>query len=193
MRRLFCLSAVAMPPSHCVPKLVTVAQMLAAVHFRHGYLTSGSAELMGGRSLGWEMKNPVDIQIGQRLRNKRWLAGLTQQNLAEAVGIRFQQIQKYESGANRISAARLWELARALDVPVSYFYTGLDGAAGDLASSADERMDSKETFELVRAYYDMAEPARRRMLALTQALAGTPEEEAPASTQQIALTIEDAR
>ena len=138
------------------------------------------------------MKNPVDIQIGQRLRSKRWLAGLTQQNLAEAVGIRFQQIQKYESGANRISAARLWELARALDVPVSYFYAGLDGA-GDLTLGGDERMDSKETFELVRAYYEMAEPARRRMLALTQALAGTPEEETGTTAQQMTLSIEAPR
>jgi transcriptional regulator with XRE-family HTH domain len=57
------------------------------------------------------MKNPTDIHIGQRVRHRRWLLGMTQQDLAECVGIRFQQVQKYESGANRISAARLWSIA----------------------------------------------------------------------------------
>jgi len=71
------------------------------------------------------MTNEIDDYVGKRLRRRRRLLGLTQQSLGEMVGIRFQQIQKYECGANRVSAARLFELAEALGVPVQYFYEGL--------------------------------------------------------------------
>lgn len=137
------------------------------------------------------MKNPVDVHIGQRLRHKRWLLGLTQQHLAEAVGIRFQQIQKYESGANRISAARLWSLAVALDVPVSFFYAGMEGADAEFATGGDSRIDSKETFELVRAYYGLSEAARRQMLALAQAL--NPVDDKPQQAAHLSLSVGDAR
>jgi transcriptional regulator with XRE-family HTH domain len=72
------------------------------------------------------MANDIDLHLGKRLRRRRHLVGLTQQQLATAVGVRFQQIQKYECGANRIPAARVWELAAALEVPVGYFYDGLE-------------------------------------------------------------------
>ena len=71
------------------------------------------------------MGNDIDLHLGKRLRRRRRLLGLTQQQLAGACGVRFQQIQKYECGANRISAARLWQLSEALEVPVGYFYDGL--------------------------------------------------------------------
>jgi transcriptional regulator with XRE-family HTH domain len=71
------------------------------------------------------MDDQIDLHIGRRLRNRRKLLGLTQEQLAAACDVRFQQIQKYECGANRMSAARLWRLAQFLDVPVSYFYDGL--------------------------------------------------------------------
>ena len=71
------------------------------------------------------MAADIDLHLGRRLRRRRRLLGLTQQQLAVQVGVRFQQIQKYECGANRISAARLWELAEALETQVSYFYDGL--------------------------------------------------------------------
>ena len=71
------------------------------------------------------MADDIDLHLGRRLRRRRRLLGLTQQQLAVQVGIRFQQIQKYECGANRISAARLWQLAEALETPVAYFYDGL--------------------------------------------------------------------
>ena len=117
------------------------------------------------------VKNPVDIHIGQRVRPRRWLSGLTQQQLAEALGIRFQQIQKYESGANRISASRLWEIARAMNVQVSFFFTGLGGADDTVADGdGEDRMQAKETFELVRAYYELDQGPRRQLLALAQAL-----------------------
>jgi transcriptional regulator with XRE-family HTH domain len=72
----------------------------------------------------------VNLHIGRRLRCRRRLLGLTQQELATATGITFQQINKYEQATNRMSAARVYEMARALDVPVSYFFAGLDEREG---------------------------------------------------------------
>jgi len=80
------------------------------------------------------MTNEIDRHLGKRLRQRRRTLGLTQQHIAEAVGVRFQQIQKYECGANRISAARLWLLAKALEALVGAFFEGL----GDEAETADE-------------------------------------------------------
>jgi transcriptional regulator with XRE-family HTH domain len=114
------------------------------------------------------MRNPVDLHIGQRVRHRRWLQGMTQQQLAEAVGIRFQQVQKYESGANRISAARLWDLARALDIGVPFFYGGLSGKSDD---SDDAALGQKEAIDLVRSYYAIAEGPRARFLELVKAIA----------------------
>lgn len=115
------------------------------------------------------MKNSIDLHIGQRVRHRRWLLGMTQQDLAQAIGVRFQQIQKYESGANRISASRLWDLARALDVPVAFFYTGLGEPAVAVGRSDDGAMHQKETMDLVRAYYAMPERQRRSLFDLAQA------------------------
>lgn len=77
------------------------------------------------------MSIDIDVHFGNRLRRRRLLLGLTQKDVAERIGVRFQQIQKYECGANRMSAARLWQLVQALDVPVTYFYDGLDGPRKD--------------------------------------------------------------
>jgi len=71
------------------------------------------------------MCDDIDVHLGQRLRRRRLLLGLTQRQLSDVCGLRFQQIQKYECGANRLSASRLWQLAEALDAPVEYFYDGL--------------------------------------------------------------------
>jgi transcriptional regulator with XRE-family HTH domain len=122
------------------------------------------------------MSNDIDFHLGKRLRRRRRLLGLTQQQLAAAVGVRFQQIQKYECGANRISAARLWSLAEALEVSVGYFYDGLTQAAR--AETASERAEGgevlarKETLDLVRAYYQLGERPRRRLLDLAKSLNG---------------------
>ena len=70
------------------------------------------------------MAHPVDEHVGKRLRQRRWLVGMTQQQLAEHVGIKFQQIQKYETGANRVSASRLWDIASTLDVSINFFFDG---------------------------------------------------------------------
>ena len=120
------------------------------------------------------MANDIDLHLGKRLRRRRRLLGLTQQQLADAVGIRFQQIQKYECGANRISAARLWQLSEALQAPVSYFYDGLGGIndRGDAGANegGGEVMARKETMDLIRAYYQLSERPRRRLLDLAKSL-----------------------
>jgi transcriptional regulator with XRE-family HTH domain len=118
------------------------------------------------------MTNDIDLHVGKRLRRRRRLLGLTQQQLAESVGIRFQQIQKYECGANRVSASRLFELAESLDVPVQYFYEGLsqrDQVDSDTRLSADI-LSQKETMDLIRAYYRLGERPRKRLLELAKSL-----------------------
>ena len=122
------------------------------------------------------MTNEIDRHLGKRLRQRRRTLGLTQQQIAEAVGVRFQQIQKYECGANRISAARLWQLSSALEVPVGYFYDGLaDVAAHDAPEERGEGgevLARKETLDLIRAYYQLGERPRRRLLDLAKSLNG---------------------
>ncbi len=118
------------------------------------------------------MATDIDLHLGKRLRRRRRLLGLTQQQLAMQVGIRFQQIQKYECGANRISAARLWQLSEALETPVSYFYDGLAEAL-EQQVSRPERSDMfsrKETLDLIQAYYQLEERPRRRLLDLAKSL-----------------------
>ncbi len=118
----------------------------------------------------------IDLHIGKRLRRRRRLLGLTQQQVAEVVGIRFQQIQKYECGANRISAARLWELADTLNVPISYFYDGLNGAAARLERETAEDLRTREaqahkdTQDLLHAYCQLSERPRRRLLDIAKSL-----------------------
>jgi transcriptional regulator with XRE-family HTH domain len=102
--------------------------------------------------------------------------GMTQQQLADCVGIRFQQIQKYECGANRITASRLFELAGALSIAVQYFYDGLATSAQATIQPANDDeigpdvLRQKETLELIRAYYRLGERPRRRLLDLAKAL-----------------------
>ena len=129
------------------------------------------------------MGNDIDLHLGKRLRRRRRLLGLTQQQLASVCGVRFQQIQKYECGANRISAARLWQLSEALEVPVGYFYDGLTemmatAQAGELAperAEGGEMLARKETLDLIRAYYQLDERPRRRLLDLAKSLHGETE------------------
>lgn len=119
------------------------------------------------------MTSEIDLHLGRRLRRRRRLLGLTQQQVADVVGIRFQQVQKYECGANRVSAARLWQLSEALEAPVAYFYDGLSAAARREAAndrSDAEVLDRKETLDLVRAYYQLGERPRRRLLDLAKTL-----------------------
>lgn len=113
------------------------------------------------------MAHKVDVHVGKRIRQRRWLTGMTQQKLAELVGIKFQQIQKYETGANRVSASRLWDIAAALEVDVSFFFEGLKEAE---ASGPVDLIGDKEAMDLVRSYYSIPENQRRRLFELARVL-----------------------
>jgi transcriptional regulator with XRE-family HTH domain len=121
------------------------------------------------------MVNAIDVHVGRRLRRRRRLLGMTQQGLGEQVGIRFQQIQKYECAANRISASRLFDLSEALHVQVQYFYDGLSSeeAANDSHVLPADILTQSETMELVRSYYALDESTRRRLLELAKAMSGS--------------------
>ena len=117
--------------------------------------------------------NPVDVHVGSRVRMRRTLLGLSQEKLGEAIGLTFQQVQKYERGANRFSASRLFDLARILDVSVDYFFEDLDQPAPSSvpAESAEtfmpDPLTKRETLELVRAYYRIRDPKVRQCLFAT--------------------------
>lgn len=129
--------------------------------------------------------NPVDIHVGSRVRLRRTLLGLSQEKLGEAVGLTFQQIQKYERGANRIGASRMYHLSRVLDVPVAFFFEEMppeiSGKGGKSQSGLAEKIQvefsadplaKRETLELVRAYYRIKEPTvRKRLFDLAKSLA----------------------
>lgn len=119
------------------------------------------------------MKHPVDVHVGKRIRHRRWMQGTTQQQLAEKVGIKFQQIQKYETGMNRVSASRLWDIAHALAVPVAFFFEGLDQTeqdAADMAGMPGDILADREALELLRSYYAIPENQRRRLFDLARVL-----------------------
>ncbi|MEM6305495.1 MAG: helix-turn-helix transcriptional regulator [Pseudomonadota bacterium] len=120
------------------------------------------------------MAHKVDVHVGKKIRQRRWLTGMTQQKLAELVGIKFQQIQKYETGANRVSASRLWDIGDALDVPVSFFFEGLRADEDDLPMNTDalpsDLLSDKEAMDLVRSYYAIPENQRRRLFELARVL-----------------------
>lgn len=128
--------------------------------------------------------NPVDVHVGGRVRLRRTLLGMSQEKLGEAIGLTFQQVQKYERGANRVGASRLFDLSRVLDVPVSFFF---DEMPKEVAASSpaqrpgvgkpapEQELDplvKRETLELVRAYYKIEDASvRKRLFEMTKALA----------------------
>ncbi len=120
------------------------------------------------------MTHPVDVHVGKRVRHRRWMVGMTQQQLAGKVGIKFQQIQKYETGMNRISASRLWDIADALNVDVRFFFEGIDDAIDTGAMNGHgvpgDILADKEALELVRSYYAMPEMQRRRLFELARVM-----------------------
>ena len=120
------------------------------------------------------MKHPVDVHVGKRIRHRRWMTGTTQQQLAESVGIKFQQIQKYETGMNRVSASRLWDIAHALGVSIAFFFEGMDGEAEpqgkDFEGMPGDVLSDREAQELLRSYYAIPENQRRRLFELARSL-----------------------
>jgi transcriptional regulator with XRE-family HTH domain len=128
--------------------------------------------------------HPVDVHVGARVRMRRKLLGMTQEKLADALGLTFQQVQKYERGTNRISASRLHDLARVLDVSIGYFFEDMPAAVAASSPAAKGRgkakklpsyepnpMTTRETLEMVRAYYNIEDAnARKRVHELIKAL-----------------------
>ncbi len=127
--------------------------------------------------------HPVDVHVVGRLRIRRTLLGLSQTALGEALGLTFQQVQKYERGANRMGSSRLYDLARVLDVPIKYFFDDMPtavaassptlggGRAKKPPSYEPDPMAKRETLELVRAYYKIEDAdVRKRLRELTNAL-----------------------
>ena len=133
--------------------------------------------------------SPIDAHVGSRIRLRRTLLGMSQERLGEALGLTFQQVQKYERGVNRVGASRLFDLSRVLDVPIAFFFddmpeqlAGLHGndqmtrATGGFAEGAnqlgvDEAIHRRETQELIRAYYRITDPAvRKRVFELIKSM-----------------------
>jgi transcriptional regulator with XRE-family HTH domain len=121
-----------------------------------------------GRGTG--VPDPADVHVGGRIRARRLLVGMNQDTLANRLGLTFQQVQKYESGANRVSASRLSQIAELLGVPVDYFFIGLGGEEG--SADARERLQRPEAIELIRSYYAIGdERIRRQFLDMIKAVA----------------------
>ena len=127
-----------------------------------------------------KLPNPVDIHVGSRVRLRRTMANMTQEKLGEALGITFQQVQKYEKGTNRIGASRMQQIAKALNVPVSYFFEDAPGGAGMTSGMAEagstdyvvDFLSSAEGIELNRAFVRITNPVlRRKVIELVRALA----------------------
>ena len=131
--------------------------------------------------------NPIDVHVGQRVRLRRTILGLSQEKLGAAIGLTFQQVQKYERGANRIGSSRLFDLSRVLDVPVGFFFEDipdeiaassparrLGGWSDQEQAEFEHKRDpalKRETLELVRAYYRIeGEELRRRLFEITKSL-----------------------
>lgn len=129
--------------------------------------------------------DPIDVHVGSRVRLRRTLLGMSQEKLGNALGLTFQQIQKYERGANRIGSSRLYRLSRILDVPVSFFFeeapdvmaTDRNGGMSEEADTFEaDKLSKRETLELVRAYYRIIDPkVRKRMFELVKAVGNSEE------------------
>ncbi len=134
--------------------------------------------------------NPIDVHVGGRVRLRRTLLGMSQEKLGEAIGLTFQQVQKYERGSNRIGASRLYDLSRVLDVPVGFFFDDMTdevaarspGQIRGRTAEMDEvhfepnPMARRETLELVRAYYKIGDSSvRKRLFEMVKALGASAE------------------
>src|SRR4051794_18092178 len=132
--------------------------------------------------------SPIDVHVGGRVRLRRTLMGMSQERLGEALGLTFQQVQKYERGVNRIGASRLFDLARVLDVPIGFFFDdmpdSLGGGVNPMRRAAgfaeqqegfeDDTLHRRETLELVRAYYRITDGSvRKRVFELIKSLTPT--------------------
>ena len=126
-----------------------------------------------GRGTG--VPDPVDVHVGARIRTRRLLIGMNQETLAQKLGLTFQQVQKYEGGANRVSASRLSRIAEVLGVSISYFFADLPAPGDDPSDEEGRRralLQQPETLELVRHYYAIADQqVREQFLDMVKAVA----------------------
>lgn len=135
------------------------------------------ARKSSGRKASKGFPNPIDVHVGNRTRLRRTLLGISKMALADAIGLTFQQVQKYEKGANRVSSSRLVDIGSSLDVDISYLFSEMSSTVaaqtpsellkdGQLPELSDERdpMAKRETLELVRAYYCIQDPTVRKRL-----------------------------
>ena len=113
--------------------------------------------------------NTVDTYVGQRIRDKRNERGMSQTEVANALGVTFQQVQKYERGTNRVGASRLFDLSRILSVPIQYFFAGLNNQSTPIEKEDDNviHLMKPDTVELVEAYYKVENPQVRRQILST--------------------------
>lgn len=134
---------------------------------------SARATPVAAHGRGTGIPDPVDTHVGARIRSRRLLIGMNQETLAKALDLTFQQVQKYESGANRVSASRLAQVAEVLGVSVDYFYRDLDPDDADPAERERlTRMQRPESIELIRAYYAIPDPqVRQHFLDMVKAVA----------------------
>jgi transcriptional regulator with XRE-family HTH domain len=131
--------------------------------------------LFSRRLMMTKKANPIDGQVGNRVRIRRMLIGMSQEKLGDLLGLTFQQVQKYEKGVNRIGAGRLFEIARILDVPIDFFYDGVgtpsDGV-GETSAPVMEFVSSTEGLQLSLAFMKIRDPkVRKRVLDLVKSLA----------------------
>ena len=144
------------------------------------------AKTRHGRGKG--IPSPVDVHVGARVRIRRTLLGLSRASLADAIGLTFQQVQKYERGANRMGSSRLYDIARILDVPIKYFFDDMPtavaassptlggGRAKKPPNYEPDPMAKQETLELVRVYYEIKDVnVRKRLRELAKALGAASE------------------
>ncbi len=150
---------------------------------------TGAAGDISDRAEKESRPNPIDIHVGSRIRLRRTLMGMSQERLGEALGLTFQQVQKYERGVNRVGASRLYDLSRVLDVPISFFYDDMPESVGGPRSAVrgsagfgdtqdafgDDALNRRETLELVRAYYRITDAGvRKRVFDLIKSLVADP-------------------
>ncbi len=155
---------------------------------RGGPIMARAEQAVGGDKEG--RPSPIDVHVGARIRLRRTLLGMSQERLGEALGLTFQQVQKYERGVNRVGASRLFDLSRVLDVPISFFFDDMPdslssaygGQSGRRSAAfadqgegfGDDTLNRRETLELVRAYYRITDPAiRKRVFDLIKSMGPT--------------------
>ena len=140
--------------------------------------------------------SPMDVHVGARIRLRRTMLGMSQERLGDALGLTFQQVQKYERGVNRVGASRLFDVSRALDVPISFYYDDMPDALAQTHGQqlgrfmprppgmsekqeafGEEQLHKRETLELIRAYYRITDLAvRKRVFELIKSMAPEPTE-----------------